>query len=91
MADSNSNELKDIDVTKQQLEAVKQQLAEQPQQTEEQPDLPKEEPEEDIVTPTKEEDTYAVQSGFVFGLHKTAAFFKFAEADDMYKDSRALR
>ena len=86
LADSNSNELKDIDVTKQQLESVKQQLAEQPQQTEEQQELPKEEPEEDIVTPTKEEDAYAVQSGFVFGLHKTAAFFKFAEADDMYKD-----
>ena len=40
--------------------------------------------EEDVVSPTEEEEGVTTESGFYFGIQKTAEFFKFAESEDGY-------
>lgn len=59
-----------------------------------QPEAPKEEPKQeplDALTPTQEENNLATESGFYFGIQKTASFFKFAHSEDNYGDYNIKR
>lgn len=48
----------------------------------------KEEPkeQEDLISPTEDEEVITEKSGFMFGMRRTAAFFKFAASDDNYTE-----